>query len=77
MLREHDLEYRLTATSISTIVCTNTGTVADVCDRVASNCPELKKKIIVNGGGAGLSEEGMAGMLTSDFLARHGIISTQ
>jgi len=66
MLREHDLEYRLTAASISTIVCTNTGTVADVCDRVAPNCPELTKRIIVNGGGSGLSEEGMTGTSTRD-----------
>ncbi len=66
MLREHDLEYRLTAASISTIVCTNAGTVADVCDAVAPDCPELKRKIIVNGGGAGLSDEGREGTSTRD-----------
>ena len=55
MLREHDLEYRLKACSCKAIVCTDAGAIADVVDAVASGCPELQKKILVAGGGAGLA----------------------
>ena len=57
MLREHDMLYRLQAASIKAVICTNAGTVADVVDAVAPECPDLDVKIIVNGGGAGLSDE--------------------
>lgn len=66
MLREHDLEYRLKAASIKCVVMTNAGTIADVCDAVAPSCPELTCKIIVNGGGAGLSELGNKGPCDRD-----------
>ena len=55
MLREHDLEYRLQAAGIKAVVCTDAGAIADVCDTVAPNCPDLKIKIIVAAGGAGLA----------------------
>ena len=56
MLREHDLAYRLQSASIKAIICTNAGSIAHVTDNVADECPELKTRIIVNGGGAGMSE---------------------
>ncbi len=55
MLREHDLEYRLQAAGIKAVVCTDAGAIADVCDTVAPNCPDLQIKIIVAAGGAGLA----------------------
>lgn len=53
MLKEHDLEYRLTSATIKAIVCTSCGTIADVVDNVASKCPALQTKILVNGAGGG------------------------
>ena len=63
MLREHDLVYRVNAASIKTVICTDAGTIADVVDNVVASgeCPSLEKRILVNGGGAGLSPEAQAG----------------
>ena len=55
MLREHDLEYRLKAASCKAVICTDAGVIADVVDAVAPQCPDLQKKILVAGGGAGLA----------------------
>ena len=55
MLREHDLQYRLESAGIKAIICTDAGTIADVCDAVAPNCPDLQIKILVAAGGAGLA----------------------
>ena len=55
MLREHDLQYRLESAGIKAVVCTDAGTIADVCDAVAPNCPDLQIKILVAAGGAGLA----------------------
>ncbi|MBQ3283095.1 MAG: AMP-binding protein, partial [Atopobiaceae bacterium] len=55
MLREHDLEYRLVSAGIKAVICTDAGTIADVCDAVAPNCPDLQVKILVAAGGAGLA----------------------
>ena len=66
MLRDHDMLYRLKAASIKAVICTDKGTVADVVDDVADQCPDLQLKILVNGGGGGLSEEGSAGACTRD-----------
>lgn len=57
MLREHDLEYRLRAAGIKAILCTDQGPIADVCDAVAPDCPDLQVKILVAAGGAGLQVE--------------------
>ena len=68
MLREHDLEYRLKAASIKAVVCTDAGSIADVVDAVheSGNCPELKRRILVAAGGAGLSPEARDGHTTRD-----------
>ena len=60
MLREHDLRYRLSSAGIKAVVCTDAGTIADVCDTVVPQCPTVQKKILVAAGGAGLAvdEEG-------------------
>jgi acetyl-CoA synthetase len=55
MLKEHDLEYRLTRTGARTVICTNTGDIADVVDAVVSQCQGAICKIIVNGAGGGLT----------------------
>lgn len=57
MLREHDLEYRLESASIKSVICTNVGPIADVVDAVfeKGSCPEFTSRIIVNGGGGGIS----------------------
>ena len=55
MLREHDLQYRLESAGIKAVICTDAGTIADVCDAVAPNCPDLQIKILVAAGGAGLA----------------------
>jgi len=53
MLKEHDLEYRLTSASVKAIICTSIGDIAQTTDNVASLCPTLETKIILNGAGGG------------------------
>lgn len=48
-LREHDFIYRFNAAGVSAIVCTADGDCAEIVDKVQSECPSLKTKIIVNG----------------------------
>jgi acetyl-CoA synthetase len=55
MLKEHDLEYRLSRTNAKIIICTNTGDIADVVDTVVSQRQDGICKIIVNGAGGGLT----------------------
>ena len=55
MLKEHDLEYRLSRTDAGIIICTNTGEIADVVDAVASRRQKAIRKILVNGAGGGLT----------------------
>ncbi|MGI6105633.1 MAG: AMP-binding protein [Raoultibacter sp.] len=55
MLKEHDLEYRLNSANIKAIIATDVGDICDVCDNVDTLCPSLETKIIVNGGGGGLT----------------------
>lgn len=55
MLRDRDMEYRLQAGNIKAVICTDRGGVPDVVDHVAKRCPDLELKIVVNGGGAGMS----------------------
>jgi len=54
MLKEHDLEYRVNASSTKAIICTSSGDIANTVDNVEQNCPSLEIKILLNGGGAGL-----------------------
>jgi acetyl-CoA synthetase len=58
MLREHDMVYRLQAASIKAVVCANLGSVCDVVDSVADQCPDLVKRIVVNGGAGGIAADG-------------------
>ena len=48
-LVEHDLEYRFKAAGVTTILCTADGDTAHQVDLAAANCPDLKRKLIVNG----------------------------
>ena len=54
MLKEHDLKYRINASSAKAVICTSSGDIAQVVDNVQDECPTLELKILVNGGGAGL-----------------------
>lgn len=55
MLKEHDLEYRIKSASATAVIATDVGDIADVCDAVDPLCETLETKIIVNGGGGGLT----------------------
>ncbi len=67
MLKEHDLEYRVNSATIKTIVCTDVGEIADVVERALPLCPTLKTRILVNGGGGGLtSAEDIEALLATD-----------
>ncbi|MDR1013974.1 MAG: AMP-binding protein [Coriobacteriales bacterium] len=57
MLKEHDLEYRVNSAGIRTVVCTDVGAIAQTVDDALPLCPTLATRILVNGGGGGLSEE--------------------
>jgi acetyl-CoA synthetase len=55
MLKEHDLEYRVNSAEIKTIICTDVGEIASTVERALPLCPTLKTRILVNGGGGGLT----------------------
>ena len=55
MLKEHDLEYRLNSAGIKSVICTDVGQIADVCDAVADTCPTLETRFLVAGAGGGLA----------------------
>ncbi len=48
-LKEHDFEYRFNSASVSAILCTADGDVAEIADRAAAKCPTVKTKILVGG----------------------------
>ena len=48
-LLSHDFEYRFKAAGVSAILCTADGDTAHQADIAAEMCPELVRKIIVNG----------------------------
>lgn len=58
MLRGRDMEYRLRAAGIKACIVTDKGDVAGIVDGVADGCPDLKVRMIVNGGGAGMGNGG-------------------
>lgn len=66
MLKEHDLEYRLNGAGVKAIIVTDVGDIADVCDKVDNECETLELKIIVNGGGGGLSPRNDDGSFALD-----------
>ena len=48
-LKEHDFVYRFNSASVSAILCTADGDVADIADRAAAQCPTVRTKILVGG----------------------------
>ena len=74
MLKEHDLEYRLNECQASAIICTNVGDIADITDSVASKCPSLKSRILVNGCGGGLTPLGEDGKMIIPEGAQLGAV---
>ena len=48
-LKDHDFVYRFDAAGVSAIVCTADGDVAEIVDRAAMECPQLKTKVLVGG----------------------------
>ncbi len=48
-LQQHDYEYRFQSAGVSAILCTADGDCAHQVDLAATNCPELKTKILVGG----------------------------
>lgn len=80
MLKEHDLEYRLNGASISSIICTSVGGIAQIADNVIAECPTVTSRILVNGAGGGLTrrdEDGnliaVAGTVGSALSSEEGI----
>ena len=63
MLKEHDLDYRVNSAGIKAIICTDVGEIADVVDAALPLCPTLKTRILVNGGGGGMTSPEDIGVL--------------
>ncbi len=61
MLKEHDLEYRVNGAGVKAVIATDVGEIANVCDNATPQCPGLAVRMIVNGGGGGLSPRGADG----------------
>lgn len=55
MLKEHDLEYRINLADIKTVIATDVGEIAQIVDNSLPLVPTLEKRILVNGGGGGLT----------------------
>ena len=68
MLKEHDLEYRLNGASIKAIVATDVGDIAGVVDSTLEHydCPSLEVRILVNGGGGGLTPQAEDGTFLTE-----------
>lgn len=49
LLKSHDYNYRFNAASVSTIICSAQGVMAEEADKGSVGCSELVNKIIVNG----------------------------
>ncbi|TJW12068.1 AMP-binding protein [Parvibacter caecicola] len=63
MLKEHDLVYRLQGADISTVIATDAGDIAQVIDNVVDECPSVKRLVLVNAAGGGLTPRDEAGQL--------------
>ncbi len=48
-LKEHDFEYRFNAAGVSALVCTADGDVAEIAERAAKNCEQVKNLVMVGG----------------------------
>ncbi|MDR1713765.1 MAG: AMP-binding protein [Coriobacteriales bacterium] len=62
MLKEHDIEYRVNSAEVKTIICTDVGEIAQIVDNAMELCPTLKTRILVNGGGGGVSGRDDSGL---------------
>ena len=58
MLKEHDVAYRVNSADIKTVICTDLGDIAEIIDNSLLDCPSLRTRILVNGGGGGLGVRG-------------------
>lgn len=77
MLKEHDLEYRLNSASVKAIICTSLGDIARTVDAVQDACPSLETKILVNGGGGGLTVGEAPAGLGAELSGDEGICALQ
>ena len=68
MLKEHDLEYRINSAHIKALIATDVGDICEVCDNIDARCPSLETKIIVNGGGGGLTPLDSEGNFRLDMV---------
>ena len=48
-LKEHDFEYRFNAAGVSALVCTADGDTAEIAERAAKNCQQVKNLVLVGG----------------------------
>jgi acetyl-CoA synthetase len=55
MLKDKDLEYRVNSAKAKAILCTTVGDIAQTVARVADKCPTLEHKVLIEGGGGGLT----------------------
>jgi acetyl-CoA synthetase len=68
MLREHDIVYRVNSALVKTLICTDVGEIARVVDAALPECPTLATRILVNGGGAGVSGEDASALSGSEGI---------
>ncbi|MDR2108238.1 MAG: AMP-binding protein [Coriobacteriales bacterium] len=69
MLKEHDFEYRVNTAGVKTVIATDIGEIAQVIDNCAAQVPALKNRILVAGGGGGLT----AGLPDLQEVRRFGL----
>ena len=48
-LKEHDFEYRFSAAGVNTLVCTADGDTAEIAERAAQKCSDVKNLVLVGG----------------------------
>ncbi len=48
-LKDHDFEYRYKAAGVSAVICTADGDTAEIAERAAKNCEDVKNLIMVGG----------------------------
>ena len=55
MLKEHDVEYRVNQAKVKAVIATNVGEIAQVIDNTLPQIPTLKTRVLVHGGGGGVT----------------------
>ncbi len=48
-LKDHDFEYRYNAAGVNAVICTADGDTAEIAERAAENCPQVRNLIMVGG----------------------------